>query len=128
LTDANGNYSIPVPPGWTGGITPSFGQLLFVPGTLSLANVTNSLTNQNFIAYQTLSPMVASSFDGTNVTLSWQSISNVSYSVQVSSDLVNWSAYSGAGYVFAGSNGLIQFIDPVNFSSPQLFYRLNVTH
>jgi hypothetical protein len=128
LTDSNGNYSIPVPPGWTGGITPSLGQLFFVPGTLGLTNVIASLTNQNFIAYQSLSPALASGFDGTNVTLSWQSISNVSYSVLDSTDLMNWIPYSGAGSLISGTNGLMQFIDPVNFNSPQLFYRLSITH
>jgi len=128
LTDSNGNYSIPVPPGWTGGITPSLGQLLFVPGTLGLTNVTNSLTNQNFIAYQSLSPLMTSSFDGTNITLSWQYIPNVGYGVLDSSDLVNWSVYSGAGYFFVGPNNQMQFIVPMDFTSPQLFYRLNVTH
>jgi hypothetical protein len=127
-SDTNGNYSIPVPPGWTGGITPSLGQLFFVPGTLGITNLAASLTNQNFIAYQNLSPALASSFDGTNVTLSWQSISNVSYSVYDSPDLVNWSLYSGAGYFFVGTNNLMQFIAPMDFTSPQLFYRLNVTH
>ena len=127
-TDANGFYSIGVPPGWNGGLTPALGQLFFVPGTLTLANVTASLTNQNFIMYPNLSPTLASSFDGTNVTLAWQSINGVSYSIYDSADLVNWTAYTGAGYFFAGPNNLMQFIAPMDFTAPQLFYRLNVSH
>jgi len=41
---------------------------------------------------------------------------------------MNWIPYSGAGSLISGTNGLMQFIDPVNFNSPQLFYRLSITH
>ena len=47
---ANGNYTISVPQGWTGTITPSKPAYSFTPANRSYTNLASSQTNQNFTA------------------------------------------------------------------------------
>jgi hypothetical protein len=46
----DGSYSIPVPAGWTGTVTPSHPCLNFTPTNHPYTNVTSNKTNQNFTA------------------------------------------------------------------------------
>lgn len=127
VTDTNGFYSIGVPPGWEGIFTPSFGTNMFVPGSAAYANVTASITNQNFLMVPTVAPTLTSSFTSTNLTLAWQGIPGVTYSVVYSADLVNWTAYGGSGLFLLGTNGPMQVTLPID-SSPELFFCLKVFH
>jgi hypothetical protein len=105
LTDGNGNYSIGVPNGWNGTVTPALGTFMFVPGSLSYTNVTSNLTNQNYIMALIVAPNLTSSVNGTNFTLSWYGIPGVTYRILKSTDLINWQPYGGP---LPGTIGLMQ--------------------
>src|SRR5207245_9479745 len=47
LTDGSGVYSIGVPPGWNGAVTPSLPGWMFVPGARSYTNLSGSVTGQD---------------------------------------------------------------------------------
>ncbi|MGE5376038.1 MAG: C39 family peptidase, partial [Bacteroidota bacterium] len=49
-SDANGNFTITVPTGWSGTITPTRTGFTFTPGSISYTNAASNLTGQNFIA------------------------------------------------------------------------------
>src|SRR6185436_14807497 len=49
-SDASGNYSIIVPSGWTGTITPSKPIYSFLPASRNYANLTTNQTSQNYTA------------------------------------------------------------------------------
>ena len=51
LSDALGNYSIPVPPGWSGTVTPSRTGYLFSPTSKTYTNVLSNQTGQNYTPY-----------------------------------------------------------------------------
>jgi hypothetical protein len=50
VTDANGNYTIDVPSGWTGSSTPSLAGYAFGPAVRNYTNVTTLQTGRNFSA------------------------------------------------------------------------------
>jgi hypothetical protein len=52
--DNNGNYSIPVPVGWSGVITPSKAKYAFTPADRTYSNVQSNQTGQNYAAQLTL--------------------------------------------------------------------------
>ncbi len=54
-SDSNGNYTILVPVGWSGTVTPSRTGLTFSPANRSYSNVQTSLTNQNYTLLVTIS-------------------------------------------------------------------------
>ncbi len=108
-TDSNGNYSLGVPPGWTGTVTPSLGSNMFLPASMSYTNVTGSLTNQNYSMVSTLSPALTTSLSGGNCSLNWNGVSGVTYQVLWSTNLVTWQPF---GSPIAGTNGLIQMMLP----------------
>lgn len=49
-TDALGNYSAPVSPGWTGTVTPVQPGFTFSPASIAYTNVTANVTGQNYTA------------------------------------------------------------------------------
>ena len=49
-SNAAGQYSCSVPPGWSGSVTPSLAGYSFTPASRSYTNVTANQTGQNFIA------------------------------------------------------------------------------
>ncbi|MDP1624620.1 MAG: CARDB domain-containing protein [bacterium] len=48
-SDANGDYGIIVPSGWSGTVTPSKSGRTFIPASRTYTNVTTDLTGQNYI-------------------------------------------------------------------------------
>ena len=50
VSDASGNYSIVVPSGWSGTVTPSKASYTFLPPSRNYANVTSNQTAQNYTA------------------------------------------------------------------------------
>ena len=118
MTDVNGNYSIGVPNGWNGTMTPALGTFMFVPGSLSYTNVTGSLTGQNYLMVPTVSPTIASSASGGNFTLSWNGIPGVTYQVLWSPDLVSWQPL---GSPLPGTSGLMQVSVPSNTNAAAYF-------
>ena len=123
-TDASGNYAIGVPPGWNGSLTPSFGTAMFVPGSLAFNNVTNSLTNQNFLMVPTIAPMLATSLSGTNLLLTWAEITGVTYQPWYSTNLMDWLPFGNA---ILGTNGPQQLILPID-NAPEMFFQIGATH
>ena len=63
-TDANGNYQMTINSGWTGTVTPTMRGRIFAPTSLSLANVTTNLPNQNFSTVQSISGRVRNRVNG----------------------------------------------------------------
>ena len=123
-TDASGNYSIGVPTGWNGSITPSFGMLMFVPGTLSYTSLPGSVTNQNYLMVPTVAPTLVSGVSGTNLSMSWTGIPGVTYQTWWSTNLVDWSPL---GDPLAGTNGQMQILLPLG-TDPADFFRLGATN
>jgi hypothetical protein len=48
--DGSGNYTINVPPGWSGVVTPSKAGYVFTPGSRTYTNVTSDQSNQDYTA------------------------------------------------------------------------------
>ena len=48
VANGSGNYSLAVPAGWSGTVTPSFGMDPFCPGSKTYTNVTANQTSQNY--------------------------------------------------------------------------------
>ncbi len=118
MTDVNGNYSIGVPNGWNGTMTPALGTFMFIPGSLSYTNVAGSLTGQNYLMVSTVAPNITSSASGNTFTLSWSGLSGVTYQVLWSPDLVNWQPL---GSSLIGSNGMMQVSVPSNTNTAAYF-------
>ena len=123
-TDPNGNYSIGVPPGWNGAITPAYGSYVFVPGTINYTNIAASLTNQNYLMVTTIVPSLTTSLVDTNLSLAWPGIAGVTYQAWSSTDLINWALYGNA---IAGANGPLQILVPLT-NSPAAFFRIGAAN
>jgi hypothetical protein len=86
---SDGSYSISVPRGWSGTVTPSLAGVTFTPVSRGYANVTSDQTSQNYTATITISgnvgvPGVALSYtDGTLKTVSSQADGGYSFKVPV---------------------------------------------
>lgn len=123
-TDTNGNYSLVVPSGWTGTVTPSLGSNAFLPGSMSYTNVSNPLTGQNYSMVRTISPALTPSLSAGNCVLNWNGISGVTYQVFWSTNLLTWQPL---GSPIAGTNGPVEYSMPAG-SNHQEFFQLQVTH
>lgn len=121
-TDTNGNYALGFVPGSTFTVTPSLGSLVFVPSSMSYNNATLSVSNQNYLAVNTIASVLSASASGTNMTVSWQAIPGVSYQLLSSSNFVNWVPY---GPVLMGTNTL-QTVIPTSLA-PALFFRVSAS-
>ncbi len=124
MTDTNGNYSLDVPPGWNGTVTPSSGSFVFVPGAQTYANVTGSLTNQNYLMVTTIAPSLAGGLSGTNLLLNWTGLAGVTYRIEWSTNLVDWQPLGNA---VPGTNGPMQIDLPMD-TDPVAFFRLGATN
>ena len=118
VTDTNGNYSLGVPPGWTGTVTPSFGTDAFVPSSMSYTNVTVSVAGQNYSMLPTISPTLTTKLSSIDASLNWQGISGVTYQVLWSTNLVTWQPY---GSPIPGTNGPMQIVLPSGSNSAAFF-------
>ena len=117
-TDSNGNYSLSAPPGWTGTVTPSFGSSVFVPPSMSFANVTNSSSNQNYLVVSTIAPSLTTSLSAGNFSLNWNGISGLTYQVLCSTNLVTWQPL---GSPITGTNGPMQVVLPMWSNAAEFF-------
>ncbi|HEV2319059.1 MAG TPA: hypothetical protein VGV18_04875, partial [Verrucomicrobiae bacterium] len=117
-TDSNGNFSLEVPPQWSGTVTPSFGSYAFVPSSMSYTNVSGTITNQNYSMVPTISPTLATGLSGGNCTLNWNGIAGVTYQVLWSTNLVTWQLM---GSPVAGTNGPMQIMMPSGPNSQEFF-------
>lgn len=122
-TDAGGNYSLGVPPGWAGSVTPALGTNTFVPGRLNYTNLTASVTAQNYLVVNSIAPTLDSSLSGAGLTLRWSGIAGVMYQPEYSTNLLNWLPY---GPALPGTNGWMQLLVPT--ADPMEFVRLRATN
>ena len=121
ITDTNGFYSLPVPPGWSGGVTPALGRFVLVPKARAYSTVTNALASENYVTVDSIAPQITATASGTNFWLNWHGIGGVTYRVWVSTNLVNWT--SEYPWYVVGTNGPTGMRVPA--SSPAMqFYRL----
>ncbi|HEX5218167.1 MAG TPA: carboxypeptidase-like regulatory domain-containing protein [Verrucomicrobiae bacterium] len=123
-TDANGNYSIGVAPGWGGTVTPALGTNAFVPGRLSYTNVSASVASRNYLMVPTVAPTLTSSVSASGLSLSWGGLPGVLYQPESSTNLVNWSPY---GPPLPGTNGLMHLLVPTD-ADPLKFVRLRAVY
>ena len=120
-TDANGNFSLLVPQGWSGTVGPFGGPCS--PTQRTYDNVTQTMVNQGFL----LNPLpitLSNPGTGTNLNLSWYAIDGPNYQVLSSSNLVDWLPY---GSPVTGTNGVLNFPIPIT-DAPQMFFRLSTSN
>jgi hypothetical protein len=122
LTDGNGDYSLEVYPSWAGTIMPERGGRIFIPASRTYTNVSNDLTNQDFVMATSATLALSSQRQGTNVNLNWYGINGVSYQVLYSSNLVNWVPYS---LPVTGTNGPASVAIPIDVTSQADFFRFS---
>jgi hypothetical protein len=120
MTDGTGNYSLGVPTGWTGSVTPALTGWMFVPGTRSYTNVQSAVTNQDYLLVPTIAPVLAASRSGTNLGLGWYGIGNVTYQPYFSTNLTDWYPLSDP---LPGTNGALQLLVPID-TDPTKFFRV----
>jgi hypothetical protein len=120
VTDTNGNYVLGVLSGNDVTVVPSLGSLVFVPGARTYTNVTASISQQDYLAVNSLSPTLQTTTSGTNFVLSWYAIPGVTYQPYYSTNLVDWLPYSDP---LPLTNGATQLLVPLN-TDPAQFFRL----
>ncbi len=123
-TDINGNYSLGVPTGWSGTVTPSLGTSMFVPDSMSDTNISGSLTNQNYLMVPTVAPSISTGTSGNNITFNWAGIPGVTYQLLWSTNLVTWQPLGGP---LSGTNGPMQIVLP-DSSNSAAFFRINASY
>jgi hypothetical protein len=124
VSDSNGQYSLEVPPGWSGTITPSKGSAVFIPASRTYVNLSADATNQNFISTTLASLTMHGQRQGNNLSLNWFGISNVTYQTQISTNLVDWLPY---GAPFVGTNGPVILQIPPG-PDPADFFRFSTSY
>jgi hypothetical protein len=122
LTDGSGYYSLEVFPSWAGTITPERGGRIFIPPSHTYTNVSNDLTNQNFMMATSTALAFSSQRLGTNLRLNWYGINGVSYQVLYSSNLVNWVPYN---LPVTGTNGPAGVAIPIDVTRRAEFFRFS---
>ena len=94
---------------------------MFLPGSLTLTNVTKSLTGLDFVMVPTIGPALAAGLDNANnLALNWMGLQSVTYQVYCSSNLVFWQPY---GAPITGTNGLMQIPLPTT-NAPAMYFRI----
>jgi hypothetical protein len=117
----DGTYTLALVPyaGFT--VTPVLPGSMFVPGSRAYAAAMTTVSNQDYLAVNTIAATLASSLQGTNVAVNWYGIAGVSYQLYYSSNLVNWLPY---GAPIVGASSPIEVPVPVD-SDPAKFFRVN---
>jgi hypothetical protein len=123
-TDTNGIYLLSLPPGGTFLVTPSATNLMFVPGTRTYANVTGTLSNENYLAVSMVAPALTARVETNTYVLSWYGVSGVTYQPLYSTNLVDWLPCDG---VLTGTNGPLQFLIPAD-TAPIMFFRVGANN
>ncbi len=124
VTDAQGGYSLEVPPGWTGTVIPVKGNSLFVPEFRAYSNMSANLTNQNFYLVSSSALKLTAQVQNSQLNLAWYGLNGVSYQVLCSSNLVDWSPYGGT---LLGTNGPMGLVIPPG-GAPRQFFRFRTTY
>jgi hypothetical protein len=120
VTDTNGKYIFGAIPNTALTVTPWLNDLTFLPAFREYADVSSSISNQNYTAVSTIAPMLITSFEPPNLALRWWGLPGVSYQALYSTNLINWLPY---GSLITGTNGGMQILVPVS-SDPAKFFRI----
>ena len=124
ITDTNGNYSLIAPLTSNGSLTPVIGTNVCVPSVRTFTNLGVALPNQNFLLVQTLIPTLATAQSGTNLLLTWEGISGVTYSLESSTNLTQWTLEAG----FPNDTNSTMQTAVFNAGAPAKFFRLRATY
>jgi hypothetical protein len=123
-TDANGNYKLGVPPSGTINVVPSKTNLMFVPNSRTYANVTTSISNQNYLAVSTVASALTIQVQTNAYILSWYGIRGVTYQLLYSTNLVDWRPFTVS---LPGTNGPLQLVVPIGTAS-MAFFRVRASY
>jgi hypothetical protein len=123
-TDTNGFYRLSLPPAGSFLVAPSATNLTFLPSDRVYANVTGTLSNENYLAVSTVAPALAVRVETNTYVLSWYGVSGVTYQPLYSTNLVDWLPYNG---VLLGTNGPVQLLVPMD-TEPIQFFRVGASY
>jgi hypothetical protein len=118
-TDGSGRYALGFVPGYSFNVTPSKTNLVFVPGFRSYSNVSESISNENYLAVSTIAAALTAEIASTNLVLSWRGIPGVTYQLYSSTNLVDWLPCNDP---FVGTNGVVSIPVPIG-TEPMLYFR-----
>lgn len=90
LTDTNGFYAVEVYPGWTGTITPSRTESVFIPPSRTYTNVSADFPNQNFVMAPPAALTLTADPQGPSLVLRWHGTTGLTYQPLYSTNLVDW--------------------------------------
>ena len=124
VSDNNGNYSIGVSSGWSGTITPVFDGVYFAPGSRAYGNVVTNLAGENYRMLLSISPTLDSGLTGTNLAIRWPGITDITYQLWSSTNLIDWLP---VGDPLPGTNGLMEVLVPA-LDKPAEFLRVNASN
>jgi beta-galactosidase len=92
-------------------------------GSFSVGSVAASVTSSNAVAgIAAITPVFLNSIGGHEFGLKFNGFTNTSYSLWVSTNLMNWA---WAGPASEMSPGQYQFFDPASTNAPNRFYRIS---
>jgi hypothetical protein len=90
VTDADGNYSLALPQGWSGTVAPWKTGCQFLPASRSYTSVLSDQSAQNYTLNTVFAPALRINVRGSDMHVQWASVAGVQYQVQTSEDLVTW--------------------------------------
>lgn len=127
VTDTNGNYSLALPAGWSGKVTPGWGEFTFVPGSRSYTNLSGDVINQNFQMVATLVTSLRVVTQGDDyMELIWEGFPEVPYQVYWSTNLSSGEWYPFAQPIIGSGKGPIEFHFSMPITGePEKYFRLN---
>ncbi|MFO1477323.1 MAG: hypothetical protein U1F98_11790 [Verrucomicrobiota bacterium] len=119
FTDAAGRYAMSFVPGSYFRLVPTNGTLIFYPNLAQFDNQSASVSNVDFMAITSIAASPVATVQSTNLVMGWRGLPGISYSLQSSTNLLNWAYYAG----FYGTNGPIQISIPMT-NGPEWFFRV----
>jgi hypothetical protein len=123
-TDANGNYVLGMPPTGTINVVPSKTGLMFVPYSRSYANLTRSISNQDYLMVSLSATALTTQVQSNRIILNWYGIPGVTYQTLYSTNLVDWLPYD---VPLSGTNGPLQVLVPMG-TDPSMFFRVGARY
>jgi hypothetical protein len=122
VTDDAGNFAVPVPPNWSGTITPGKPGWAFVPPAMNYNQVSATVEGQLFIALPPAARALSSTLHAGSLSITWAGSNGLNYQLLSSTDLINWTPY---GSPMAGANTNLTLSIPTASGSNQ-FFRLSI--
>jgi hypothetical protein len=123
-TGSNGTYTLLVPVGWSGTVTPTRTGCTLAPATRSYTNVSANQVGQDYALTIAFAPTLTAVPQGAQLRVEWPSIVGILYQLQTSPDLVTWGK---AGPPLAGNGAVLSWLFDTT-GSPLEFYRVLATN